>query len=240
MKRVVGPGDFLLMASVVGISVPVVAQSWGTVSGTVSDSARGAPVVGAFVAIMCPECYGRHPTDTAGRYRFTQVPPGSFRLEIHCPSQAIVGREILNRTVTVAVGAETVINARVGRGHCAEPPYSEKTGTFRGYWTPGFESSAFRPCADRTLGVAAPLLPGKRLGSPRAWADFSPSAQLSQIVWPKDTPVDAWGNPTYFVVWHGTLKGPGTYGHLGVSAFSMIVDTVLSVSAHAPRNCRTK
>ena len=223
-------------------ALPVIgqAQAPGTVRGAVTDSATGQPVRGVLVAINCPSCYGRHPTDSAGRYAVAQVTPGSWRLEAHCPSRAYVGAEIAQRTVAVSAGAETVVNIVVPPGRCAEPPYAETAGIFRGYWTPGFESSAFYPCADSTLGVAAPLLPGKRLFMPYAWATLLPAARGRQIAWPKNAPLDGWNNPTYFVIWHGVLKGPGSYGHMGVSAFSMVVDSIVDVSVRGPGNCRTR
>ena len=217
------------------------AQLSGTVSGTVTDSASGAPVIDARVAVLCPGCYyGRTPTDLMGRYRIGRLPAGTFPIEFHCPSHTSLGSEILESTVTVKSDEETVVDVHVPPGRCFEPAYSERTGIFRGYWTPGFESSAFVPCADTAMQLVVPLLSGKRIFPTHAWADFSHSVQLRQIVWPKNTPVDSWGNHTYFVVWHGVLKGPGTYGHMGVSEFSMIVDSVISVKVKAPSDCRTR
>src|ERR1700730_4341550 len=92
---------------------------------------------------------------------------------------------------------------------CVEPSYSERTGVFRGYWTSGFEESSFIPCADSSLDVSAPLLPGKRIGPPSAWADLSSSAWPPSVNGPKNAPVDRYGNPTVFVTWHGFLKRCG-------------------------------
>lgn len=230
---------FLLVAASGSMQIAT-AQRSSIVSGTITDSASGEAVIGARVRIDCPECYGRHPTDSTGRYRINRLPTGTFRIEFHCPSVTGLGAEILQRMVTIPAAGETVIDVRVPKDRCWEPSYSERTGIFRGYWTPGFESSAFVPCEDRTMGIGYPLLPGKRVIATKAWADLAPSVQLRRNVWPKNVPVDAWGNPTYFVVWRGTLKGPGTYGHMGVSDFSMIVDSMIAVRAKAPGNCRTR
>jgi hypothetical protein len=216
------------------------AQLSGIVSGTVTDSATGAAVINARVAVFCSGCYGRHPTDSTGRYQIGRLPAGTFPIEFNCPSHTSLGSEILQSTVIVKSDEETVLDVRVPPGRCFEPAYSERTGIFRGYWTPGFESSAFAPCEDSAVHLVVPLLPGRRMFPTAAWAGFSHRDQLRQIVWPKNTPVDAWGNHTYFVVWHGVLKGPGTYGHLGVSEFSMIVDSVISVKGKGPRDCRTR
>jgi len=217
----------------------VTAQARGTVRGTITDSVTGAPVVEARVAIWCAGCYGRYPTDSAGHYRLDRLPAGRARLEAHCPSATGLGAEITQQTVDVAADVETVLDLRVPPGHCAEPAYSERPGVFRGYWTPGFESSAFRPCADSALGVPTPLLPGKRLFPPTAWAVLAPGA-VRKTSWPRGAPVDSYGNATYFVAWRGVLKGPGTYGHMGVSEFLMVVDSVISVHARGPSDCRTQ
>jgi hypothetical protein len=231
----------LLSAATLASSAILPAQSSGSISVSVTDSTSGAAVVGARVAIGCQGCYGRYPTDSTGHYRFKQVPAGTFRIEFHCPSRTLLGAQILERMVAVSPGEESLINVRVPEGRCSEPPYSERSGVFRGYWTPGFESSAFVPCADSVLRVPAPLLPGKHLFAPSAWADFALS-----VKWPREmgglanAPKDEYGNSTYFVVWRGVLKGPGQYGHMGVSDFSMVVDSVLAVSFRGPANCRTQ
>jgi hypothetical protein len=231
----------LLSAATIASSQILCAQSSGTVNVTVTDSISGAAVVGARVTIKCEGCYGRYPTDSTGHHRFKQVPAGTFSIEFHCPSRTLLGAQIVERIVAVSPGEESLINVRVPEGRCSEPPYSERRGVFRGYWTPGFESSVFVPCADSILRISAPLLQGKRVAAPTAWADFVPS-----VKWPEKmsgqakAPIDEYGNPTYFVVWRGVFKGPGQYGHMGVSGFSMLVDSVLDVTSLGPANCRTR
>jgi hypothetical protein len=237
MRWLLGRVGLLMVLSSAPLQIAT-GQRTGSVTGRVTDSVSGTPVVGVLVAIWCPDCYGRHPTDSSGRYRIAHLPAGSFPIEFHCPSVTGVGAEILQGNVTVALGAEAVIDARVPKDRCWEPAYFERTGIFRGYWTPGFESSAFRPCEDVSAGIRYPLLPGKRLVSPRAWAEFTSGAEPRSRMWPKNAPRDRWGNSTYFVVWHGVWKGPGTYGHMGVSAFSMIVDSVITLRIKGPSNCR--
>ena len=147
-------------------------------------------------------------------------------MELHCPSRTMLGRELASLEVVIESGNATVMNYEVAPGACYEPPYSERTGVFRGHWVPGFESSEFIPCPDSSLGIGSDLLPGKRVRKSSAWATLSPAARSQSIDWPDGAPKDAWGNPRYFVVWSGTLKGPGTYGHLGVSEFEMLVDSI--------------
>lgn len=212
------------------------AQEPGVVRGTVRDSATGAPVVGVKATVRCEGCYGRHPTDSLGNFRIMRVRPGLHPLEFHCPSRTMLGRELGNVEVMVEQGAEAVVNFSVPPGACYEPPYSERKGVFRGQWTTGFEASEFIPCPDSALGVTRPMLPGKRYWT-SAWATLSPAAREQRIDWPDDAPRDAWGSPRYFVIWRGTLKGPGMYGHLGVGAFEMVVDEIVLATTPGSDEC---
>ncbi|NUO61952.1 MAG: carboxypeptidase regulatory-like domain-containing protein [Gemmatimonadaceae bacterium] len=231
----------VMLASALALAAPrLPAQQPVSLTGTITDSATGKPVVGALVAAACDRCYGRHPTDSAGRYRLTGLPEGRVTIEAHCPSATGLGGEITTTRVVIAAGRESTLDIRVPPGTCAEPAYVERRGIFRGYYTPGFEASGFIPCADSTLGITAPLLPGKRLFGTRAWADFAPEVGRQHIDWPNDAPKDDYGNETYFVVWRGVLKGPGQYGHMGVAAFSMVVDSVVSVGVRKPADCRVR
>jgi hypothetical protein len=213
------------------------AQESGIVRGTIRDRSTGAPVVGASVMARCPGCYGRRSTDSLGRYELTRLPSGTHPLELYCPSRTTLGRELAKLEVAVARGSVTVVNYEVAPGACYEPPYSERKGVFRGHWVSGFESSDFTPCPDSSLGIGNELLPGKRLFGSSAWARLSPGARSQSIDWPDGAPTDRSGNPRYFVAWSGTLKGPGTYGHMGVSEFEMLVDSIVLVKIPGDDDC---
>lgn len=212
------------------------AQQSGSVRGIIRDSSTGTPVVGAMAMVRCAGCYGRRSTDSLGRYEITRLPSGTHSLELYCPSRTTLGRELATLEVTIEPGNATVVNHEVAPGACYEPPYSERKGVFRGHWVAGFESSGFNPCPDSSLGIGTGLLPGKRLGRSRAWATLSPAARRQSIDWPDNAPRDSWG-PRYFVVWRGTLKGPGMYGHMGVSEFEMLVDRIVLVRIPGDGDC---
>jgi hypothetical protein len=215
------------------------AQTRGVLHGTVLDSLTSVPLIDALVTAICSGCIGRNSTDSTGRYRIDTLPAGAVTVVVHCPSRTLLGRELLQQEITVAESADTRFDVRVPPGACAEPPYAERSGTYRGHYTPGFESSRFIPCPDSTVGLTVGLLPGKRLFPPSAWAVFSPRArEQGAPAWPTDAPRDDWGNPTFFVLWQGTLRGPGTYGHMGVSEFSFTVDSVLVVRRPSGSDCR--
>ncbi len=41
----------------------------------------------------------------------------------------------------------------------------------------------------------------------------------------------------YLIEAHGTLKGPGRFGHFGVSAYEFKIDEILSYEAVAETDC---
>jgi hypothetical protein len=203
-----------------------------TVRGTITDSATGQPLSGAFVAAIRSQRYGRVRSDSAGRYVLDRIPPGATELEFHCPSATALGWPIEARVIRLRTGQDTVVNVRVSRDLCGEPPYSERRGIFRGTYSSGFEHSNFAPCPDSALGVPLPRPNGVGFWS-AIWVRLdSLASQPPQGLWPTVTP-DSTGHVTFFVRWRGVLRGPGVYGHLGVSAYQLVVDSVYSVR---PRN----
>ncbi len=205
--------------------------------GTITDSLTGAPLVGAKVRVRCATCAGRHETDSSGRYAVGRLPNGYWEIEYHCPSLTMLGRALPIRRASVGLKAAEV-NVVVPPGACYEPPYFEQEGVFRGHWTRQFEGDAFSPCnADKKGGVMLPEMGGIHPWFARIWPTISRSssaeAQVERWPWPTPKPLD----DTYFVEWRGTLRGPGMYGHMGVSGFEMRVDTILSLRVAGRRDC---
>ena len=116
-----------------------------------------------------------------------------------------------------------------------EPPVHSASGVFRGYHTTGFESDRFVTCPDSFPTLLPELLPFRN--GAHADANFTPAAQRSRPpVWPDIAHHDG-PTITYFVVGRGTLRGPGSYGHLGAAKFVVVFDTVLSVHPPVPDAC---
>ena len=70
----------LVLAAVVAVvALPASAQTTGAIDGTVSD-ANGAPLPGASVDIRSPSLQGTRTavTNSAGRFRFPVIPPGTY------------------------------------------------------------------------------------------------------------------------------------------------------------------
>jgi hypothetical protein len=225
----------LLILMLVGSARSGVAQL-AVVRGTITDSASGNPLVGAFIAALKSQRWGRERSGANGGYVLDRIPPGVTELEFHCPSATMLGWPIEVRPIRLRAGQDTVVDIRVSATTCGEPPYAERRGTFQGSFSVGFEHSSFAPCPDTTLGV--PLLRPKGgwlVGTIWVQVDSATSRRLGES-WPRVRP-DSRGYLDYFVRWHGTLKGPGRYGHMGVAGYLMEVDTVYSVLIRNEGSC---
>jgi hypothetical protein len=49
---------------------------------------------------------------------------------------------------------------------------------------------------------------------------------------------DSLGHRSYFVRWHGVLKGPGIYGHMGIAGYQFEVDTMYSAVPQNAGSCQ--
>jgi hypothetical protein len=103
---------------------------------------------------------------------------------------------------------------------CDRRPLTTEVGTWTGHYIPGFESSDFRICGDTTRKI---------------WVKITPeAAHRAQRSWPKGG--DAY-YPRYFIRFHGRLRGPSSYGHLGVSDYELVADSVAFVRLAGPDDC---
>lgn len=225
-----------LLACILVHGAALTAQNAGTIRGAVTDSVSGAPVIGARAAALESGRFGRVSTDSAGRYVLDHVPAGTWVVQLHCPSRTLLGRNLARRTVTVPARGDVVLDVRVPPGGCFEPDSSSRTGIFSGHYTAGFESSGFVPCHDASRGLADGLLPGQHLFEPSAWVTMSSTEQRQRIRWPKVRAGEAY--PRFFVRLHGTLSGPGKYGHMGVSSHGLAVDSVIQVRRPRSGDCK--
>lgn len=98
---------FMVLASVLLlVSVPLVAQTTGTLTGTVRQD--GSPLPGALVTISSPSLQGVRTTytDINGNYTFGAVPPGGYSVRIE-----MEGLETVTRTTRVGVAQQARVNA---------------------------------------------------------------------------------------------------------------------------------
>jgi len=228
----------ILFAAMVRLS-PAQAN-YRQIVGTVRDSASGRAPARTHVCAYAdsgtvrpiPRCGG---VDSLGAYRIDSVVRGRRLLTVQCATvhgpmteqlafeHIVVSDTNLRRDWTVhAMGCDTRHIRHI-------------TGIFRGHFTPGFEASAFVPCPRDDW-----VLPSDSLGAlrydHRAWVTW-PAGAARPIQWP-DAPRDPFGNPRYYVQWRGTVSGPASYGHMGVSPFEFRVDSVWSVQPARSDDCR--
>lgn len=210
-----------LLACVAGIPLPCAAQTT-IIRGTVRDSLTGRPLVAAMV-----EAGRRDSTDDRGAFTLGHVPSGEVTFGLFCPTRTMRGKNILLQRMRLVPGTELSIDLRVDTVLCDEPEYREFRAELRGLYARGFEWDGFRICADSTL----PLPRDANRSSP--WSDaytsvyIPPSAQESfgRAV-EKGAPEYMRSEIAIYVRWTGTFRGPGQYGHLGLTPYAFTVDSV--------------
>jgi hypothetical protein len=221
----------LLLAPAIGF-----AQSRPTLRVRITDSVTGLPLNGAQVTI--PGIVWGGEVDSLGQRVVAPISPGVVELTVACPTRTHRGRVIETRRVEVTSRTDTTIRFRVAPRTCDEPAYSERVGIFRGSFYSAFEVSAFRPCPDSTVGLPA--------GLPHVfWAPPSAAVTADSTAWSQFSmlaPADSSGGgpvveSSWYVRWRGVLKGPGRYGHMGVSVYSLHVDSVLEVRKLGATRC---
>ena len=115
--------------------------------------------------------------------------------------------------------ADTSVLPVDGTG-CDRRVLAEEYGVWRGYYTEGFEISAFQWCDDSTRSI---------------WVQYAEGAQArSPVAWPTHGAHDV---PHYFVGFRGTLIGPFAYGHFGMSDYQLTVDSVLFARLPSRNDC---
>jgi hypothetical protein len=199
----------------------------GTVAGRLVDVTTNLPILRGWICESYPPT--RVPavgncgqTDTLGRFSVSKLRVGPRDLWVTCNRKSrrfdspAMERVVLHADVR---REDTDLGSVVVDGtHCDQRPLIHRVGEFVGYYSGGFESSRFRWSADSTLGI---------------WVTGPWEAvHRSSIQWPRSTQENP--QPCVLVRWHGTLVGPGQYGHLGGADYLFTFDRVAEVS-EAPR-----
>ncbi|HEU4564067.1 MAG TPA: carboxypeptidase-like regulatory domain-containing protein [Gemmatimonadaceae bacterium] len=86
-------------------------RSGGAIAGVATDSTRGAPLAGARVVLRGTALAAV--TDSAGRYRLTGVPPGSYTVALEHARLDSLGRVRASRAVTVLAGQEAAADLAI-------------------------------------------------------------------------------------------------------------------------------
>lgn len=194
----------------------------------VRDQASGKPVAGAFIDDLG---YMGRSTGDNGVYAGSALIAGQHgAFSIRCRGKAFT------EGVVLAKSRYTVLNGRidmvvdVDAGRCGPPP-SKLHARFAGMYVHEFESSHFFPCD------GLPKAPAKRFQPiDGVWAEI-PEAVEDGLVWAQLRERMFGKDDGFYVEWTGTLTGPGSYGHLGMSLYELDVETIHNTSDRRPASC---
>ena len=211
--------SFLL--TIVFCPIALAAADGGKIVVTAYDANDGRPYKGVRVSVSAPKIYGRHPTCTDGKVEFNDVPAGTWSVTAICPSETSLGREIIEFAVWVTPGQTKTIEISVPKGFCDEPEYAERPETIAGHFIHGFEVNSMSPCNPDALDLTK-----NTWGEPRIGAVL-PAASSAEIE----------PDVMYYIEARGTLKGPGRFGHFGMSAYEFEMDEILSHEVVAEADC---
>jgi hypothetical protein len=213
----------------------------GIITGTVRDSGTVRYTRRFSVCTWIPEGTSTYSfrcadTDSLGSYRLSGLPPIRLLIGVQCETINGFGKALASDSIgfhdTIAVRR----NWAVSTNGCDPRPIRRVANTFRGRFSPGFESSEFVPCKADAWFTPNDSLETYPFDARFAWVAWS-AAAYQRVKWPR-APKDRHGNPVYYVRWHGTVVGPGRYGHLGVAPFEFVVDSVLEMRPPRKGDCR--
>jgi hypothetical protein len=172
-------------------------------------------------------------TDTGGAYEFPSLPTSKQLIRVFCPSASYWhAQELARFEVTLPQGADSVHDLMVDRALCTERVDTLR-GIFRGHWSVGFEESEFLPCPG-TVKVNGWSL---RSGWGGIWGEWG---RTGVSPWPQKMPrpdTSGYGD-RYYIRALGTLHGPGDFGHLGVAAYQLEIDSLLEVRTPSEKDCK--
>lgn len=235
-----------VLASLAVIVRAADAQSLGTgaatLEGVVRDSGSGQPMHKAWVcvSVRLSESSFRNRcgrTDSLGVYRADSIPSGQRQVWVACETmRGLGGKNLASDSMTFDGSTGVRRDWAVSNIGCDLRRIRRVTAIFRGHYTPGFESSEFVPCPADGWFVPGDSLDKYPFNNRRAWVEWWPGFR-QRLEWP-EVRRDEYGYPRYYVRWRGTVVGPGRYGHMGVSAFEIQVDSVMELRAPSKRDCR--
>jgi hypothetical protein len=170
--------------------------------------------------------------DSIGRYRLDDLLLTSIQLSVTCETAGLGEKRLAGEILAFTEPTEIHRDWIVSTAGCDPRPMRRITRTFTGFWTPGFEISEFIPCPVDSWAVPGDSLAADDNAS--AWARLAEGVRVPK--WP-EVKLDKWGNGRYYVEWRGTLEGPGHYGHMSLSSFSFVADSVIQIRAPRRGDC---
>ncbi|HEX8691749.1 MAG TPA: TonB-dependent receptor [Longimicrobium sp.] len=181
-------------------SVPLPAQGAGSVEGTVTAQAGGAPLAGVSIRL---DGAAAAVTDAAGRFRLPSVAPGE-----HTLAASRLGLASLTRAVSVAPGATASVDLRMGEEAAVLP--SLVVSATREVRRLGETPATVGVVSSRELRDAKPTHPGEVMGRiPGVWVSVTGGeGHTTSIRQPKTT------NPVYLFLEDGVpTRSTGFFNH---------------------------
>ena len=124
--------------------------------------------------------------------------------------------------------------------YCASQPHLELNRLFSGWYITEFEGSSFQACPDEpvplTLRYRASAMDTLGLWGTPTWVELAPRA--AEFLRHSEPPAQDSSRNRWFVRWYGTLRGPGTYGHMGGSSYSLYVDSMVLAKTPRATDCQ--
>lgn len=228
--RTIGITVFLVAGAIASVDAQEVTKGRATVRLVVVDSTSGRPIRGALV--RATGWMGVAITNSSGWFLMQDVPVDA-EVTIRCPSQRRFagGPFVARQQLALTLGVKNQVVVRVPGERCEEPPIRSITGEYSGHYTGGFESSEFWPCEG--LPADADYY---GISFDAAWVEFDKGLHVAEgVKWPKTA--DSVKADTIYVRWHGTFTGPGGYGHMGLSTYEFVVDSVIELRLRRPDDC---
>jgi hypothetical protein len=217
----------------------------GRVIVTIRDTVHGDSLIrGSACTIVGrgPVYLSRCAPERAGRrFVIADLPPGGYDVTAGCePEHGLVTVAVGSRRVQVVDSTPVAITIDVALRGCDTRPMRRVTGVMRAAYFSGFEEGRLTPCRPAEWFVDTDR--GRSI-----WLEARDASVWQHVRWPKPAKlyvpgdsgrrVELEGYGTYYVELHGTLEGPGHYGHLGIAEYHFISDSVLSVRTPSPRDC---
>jgi hypothetical protein len=202
----------------------------GNIWGTLRDSRTGRSVPRAWIRV--DERGGIGGTDSLGRFWLWGFAPGTRKIIVYCPlKRQWLGKIATTVTVHAPPAMKDTMDIRIDMNRCADVPVDTVRVRTRGVWSSGFEDGFFTPCKP----FDQIELGGYRDFSGQAYLGFAKSVVEPREGWPKVEPVN--GYTRVFLDVEGDLIGPGSYGHMGVGTYMLVVTRVVRAKAASKTSC---
>lgn len=202
----------------------------GSIWGTLRDSRTGSPVLRAWIRV--DERGGVGGSDSTGHFQLSGFAPGRHKLSVQCPlHRQGFGKVVKTVTFRAPPTMKDTMDIQVDMRECADVPVDTVRVRTQGVATAGFEAGFFSPC--------------KRFNQIKlgGYRDFSGEAELGfarEGIEPPGGWPDVKPDRGYFMTFmdvEGDLIGPGSYGHMGVATYQLIVTKVFSAKAATKTSC---